>query len=287
MGEIRRIGEFELGWGESVVWDEQRERLYFVDCATQRIHWLDDEDGELAALDCPSMPAGIVPSDDGRLVVVFGDGLYGVEPDAGAFELLATYPEGLGERGNDACADLDGHLVTGTLNLLPAPGSTWWWSPNDGWRLLDPDISNTNGPQALLVDGEMTLIVGDTSAHYFAYPYDAASGTVGERRVFGDVGDLDGGPDGTTVDTDGGLWCALFGGGQLARFTTDGLDRTIQLPMSNPTDLTFGGPDLDRLYVVSAGSLGAEPRPMDGALVVIDGVGSGRVEPRVQLSIRG
>jgi sugar lactone lactonase YvrE len=150
--------------------------------------------------------------------------------------------------------------------------------------LLDPDISNTNGPQALRVDGEMTLIVGDTGAHYFAYPYDAAHGTVGERRVFGDIGDLDGAPDGSTVDAEGGLWCALVGGGQLARFTTAGLDRTIQLPMTNPTDVTFGGPDLDRLYVVSAGSLGTDPQLMDGALLAIDGVGTGRAEPRVRLT---
>jgi sugar lactone lactonase YvrE len=284
MPDVRRIGDFELGWGESVVWDEQRERLYFVDCATRQIQWLDDEEGERATLDCPSMPAAIVPSDDGRLVVVMDDGLHAVEPDAGSFELLATYPDGLGDRGNDACADLDGNLITGTLNLMPAPGSTWWWSQHEGWRLLDPDISNTNGPQALLVDGEMTLIVGDTGAHYFAYPYDAAHGTVGERRIFGDVGELDGGPDGSTVDAEGGLWCALVGGGQLARFTTAGLDRTIQLPMTNPTDVTFGGPDLDRLYVVSAGSLGADPQLMDGALLAVDGVGTGRAEPRVRLT---
>jgi sugar lactone lactonase YvrE len=281
--DVVRIGDVETGWGESVVWDEQRQRLYFVDCATQRIHWLDDEDGELASLPCESMPAGLVPTDDGRILVVFGDGLHGVDPDTGSSELLATYPEGLGARGNDACADLEGNVVTGTLNLEPAPGSAWRWSPRDGWRLLDPDISNTNGPQALTIGGEPSLIIGDSSGHYYAYDYDAASGTVGERRIFGDVTDVDGVCDGTTLDAADGLWCAMFGGSQLVRFDADGLDRRIELPMSNPTDVTFGGPGLDRLYVVSAGSLGAEPKPLDGALVAIDGLGSGRVEPRAHL----
>jgi L-arabinonolactonase len=100
---------------------------------------------------------------------------------------------------------------------------------------------------------------------------------VGARRVFGDVTDLDGAPDDSTMDRDGGLWCALFSGGQLARFTTRGLDRRVPLPVQNPTDVTLGGADLDRLYVVSTTGDG-DPA---GALLVIDGLGpTGRAEPR-------
>ena len=55
--EISRVGDFTLGWGESLVWDEQRERLYFVDCAAQALHWIDGDDGELHTLRQPSMPA--------------------------------------------------------------------------------------------------------------------------------------------------------------------------------------------------------------------------------------
>ena len=67
------------------------------------------------------------------------------------------------------------------------------------------------------------------------------------------------------------------GGGQLARLTTGGLDRTLAMPVSNPTDVTFGGPDLDRLYVVSVAGEGE----LDGALLVVDGIEpGGRAEPR-------
>jgi len=101
--------------------------------------------------------------------------------------------------------------------------------------------------------------------------------------VFGAVRDLEGHPDGATLDRDGGYWAALVMGGQLARFTTAGLDRTIALPVAMPTDVTFGGPGLDRLYVVSiAGGPDAAPDALDGALLVIDGLGvTGRPEPRV------
>jgi len=279
--EIRRVGDFTLGWGESLVWDDRRDRLWFVDCAVQTLHWLDGGDGELYTMQMPSMPAGIVPTGDGLLVGVLDDGLHLIDAEAGNSRLLAAYPDEIDGRCNDACADLDGNLITGKLNLGPAEGSAWWFSSTAGWRVLDRDISNTNGPQVGVLDGEMTLIIGDTSADYFSYPYTPETGAVGERSVFGDVSELEGHPDGTTLDAEGGLWCALFGGAQLVRFVRGKLERTAPMPVANPTDVTFGGPDLDRLYVVSIGAQpGGQSAGLDGALLVVDGLEvSGRPEP--------
>ncbi len=222
------------------------------------------------------MPTGVVPTPTGALVVAMDDGLHLVDPDTDGDELLTTYPDELGGRANDACADLAGNIITGTLNLGPAEGSAWWWSPTHGWKLLDPEISNTNGPCATAT----SLIIGDTATHYYAYPYEPGKGTVGERTVFGDTSSLDGQPDGAKLDAEGGLWCALVGGGQLARFTGAGLDQTVQLPVTNPTDVTFGGPDLNRMFVVSIG-LGTRDDTLDGALLVVDGLQQrGRPEPR-------
>lgn len=276
--EITAVGSATYGWGESVVWDERRGRLYFVDCMTAMLHWLEGDETHSRTLS--SMPTGVVLTDDAddRLLIVLDDGLRLVDADTGAEERVAAYPEGLGGgRCNDACADLAGNVVTGKLNLGPAEGGTWWWSATAGWRLLDPDISNTNGPAAVVLDGRSTLLVGDTAADYYAYDYDAATGTATGRRVFGAVrGDaVAGSPDGATVDADGGYWCALVGGGQLARFTAAGLDRTVAVDNVNPTDVTFGGPDVDRLYVTV----------IDGPLLVVDGLGvSGRLEPRARVA---
>lgn len=282
--EVTRIGAFRLGWGESLVYDESRGRLYFVDCAARTLHWLRGDDGELETMALASMAVGLVPATDGILVGALDDGLHVIDPDAGTTRLLSPYPPELGDRANDACADPAGNIVTGTLNLAPGPGSLWWFSARRGWHMLDDDITNTNGPNVVVADGETTLYVGDTAADYYRYRYDAEEGSVGRRELFGDVRALAGAPDGTAVDDDGGLWCALVGGGQLARFTGAGLDRTVALPCDNPTDVAFGGPELDRLYVVSIG-LGAAEDAVDGALLVIDGLGvRGRMEPRANLA---
>jgi L-arabinonolactonase len=217
--------------------------------------------------------------------VALEDGLHVLDPSDESWSLLSPYPEGLGGRANDACADGAGNIVTGTLNLGPAEGSLWRFSATEGWRKLADDIANTNGPQVLAIDGTTTLVVGDSSADYWRYDYDATTGVVGPRTCFGAVDDLDGVADGTALDDAGGLWCALFGGSQLVRFTVDGLDETLPLDVLNPTDLAFGGPDLDVVYVTTA-SFGADDHPggLDGALLCIEGLGRGRPEPRFELA---
>ena len=95
MVTLTRIGDFTLGWGESLRWDERRQRLYFVDCATHTLHWLDRAEPPLRSLKLPTMPAGVVLTDGGQLVACLDDGLHVVDPDAGTSELLAAYPEGM------------------------------------------------------------------------------------------------------------------------------------------------------------------------------------------------
>src|SRR5688500_14723933 len=65
---MRRIGDFRLTWGESRRWDEQRQRLYFVDCLENRLHWLDGGEPPLHTVELPSLPAGVVLTDRGGLV---------------------------------------------------------------------------------------------------------------------------------------------------------------------------------------------------------------------------
>jgi len=285
---ISRVGDFSLLWGESVTWDDRRERLYFVDCAAQTLHWLDGAEPPLHSLKMPSMPAGIVLSEDGRLVGALDDGLHVIDADNGTTEPLSPYPSGIGGRANDASADRDGNLVTGTLNVAPGPGSYWWYSATAGWRQLDDGIGNANGPVVLDIDDEPTLVFADTQASVlYAYPYDGVKGRVGPRRVFADTSELNGMPDGACADDEGGVWSCVLGAGKLARYTMHGLEEAIDSTVELPSDVAFGGQDLDRMFFVSiAMNIGdvAVSSPDAGALLVLDG-GShrGRPEPRFRL----
>ena len=277
------IGGVRLRWGESVRWDDRRQRLYFVDCATQVLHWMDDAAPPVHALQMPSIPTGVVLTDDDRLLVALGDGLYVVDPDKERVELLTSYPDEIGGRANDARADLHGGLITGTLNLIEAPGSLWRYSANDGWQTLTDGVANVNGPVVVGTDGANELFVADTHAFsVYAFDYDGSS--VGNRRTILDTRDLGGNPDGACADDEGYVWSCVLGAAAITRYTSDGIERTIEMPVEMPSDVTFGGPHLDRMYVTSI----AVPlpgikvtSPDAGALLVIDDLGVvGRPEPR-------
>jgi sugar lactone lactonase YvrE len=129
---LERVGDFDLRWGESLRWDDRRSRLYFVDCATQRLHWLQGGEPPLQTLELAGMPTGVVLTEGSELVVCLDDGLTVVEPDSGRTEKLTAYPDGMHGRANDAAGDGAGNLVTGTLNIGPGPGALWWFSGGSG-----------------------------------------------------------------------------------------------------------------------------------------------------------
>src|SRR4029453_5970361 len=117
--EITRIGDITTGWGESLLWDELRQRLYFVDCAARTLHWLDDGGAGLHPGGPPSEPPGCGPTPDGRVLAALDDGLHVVDPDSGQWSLVSRYPDEIGGRRNAMCANAEGATATGTLN--PAP----------------------------------------------------------------------------------------------------------------------------------------------------------------------
>jgi sugar lactone lactonase YvrE len=86
-----------------------------------------------------------------------------------------------------------------------------------------------------------------------AFDFEAATGALSAPRVFATLADNDGAPDGLCVDAQGGVWVAVFGGGRLLRYRPDGsLERTVPLPVPQPTSMAFGGADARTLFVTTA-----------------------------------
>jgi sugar lactone lactonase YvrE len=99
------------------------------------------------------------------------------------------------------------------------------------------------------------------------FDYDPATGAIEGRRKFAAVGGGDVVPDGLTVDAEGGIWVAVWGGGAVLRHDPDGRVRqTVEVPAVQVTSCAFGGPDLDRLYITTAAGGG----PGAGALFVVE-----------------
>lgn len=237
-------------WGESLVWDESRERLYFVDCAAQTLNWCEGLEGAPSSLPLPSTPTGLVLRRDGGLSVFLADGVHRVNPDIGSITLWSAYPVNA-SRMNDACADHSGNLIAGHLGLDGSTaGACWQLRPDGTWLRLFDGVGNFNGP-AISRDGTMLVYADTPSGSLLKCSYNAETGTCGEQSVFATLpnGGL---PDGGALDAEGHYWTTNCGHSALHQFSLDGdLLQTLMLPVDYPSSLCFAGERLNTIVVSS------------------------------------
>jgi sugar lactone lactonase YvrE len=147
-------------------------------------------------------------------------------------------------------------------------GGLYRFEPDGSFHRVDEGYIVANGP-ALSHDGQW-LYHTDTGLGLVYRFRMEEGGSLGEREIFIRFQRGWGKPDGMTVDTEGGLWIAHWGGARVSRFSPEGeLERSIALPASQITNVCFAGPELDRMFVTSA----ADQRPSEpcaGALFEVE-----------------
>jgi len=128
-----------------------------------------------------------------------------------------------------------------------------------------PGLSISNG-LGWSPDDRLMYHVDTPRGRIDVYEFDAEAGTIGGRRTAIAVPPDEGRPDGLTVDAEGGIWVALWGGRAVQRYSPDGRpDLRVELPVSHVTSCCFGDSDLATLYMTSA-ARGAEQEPLAGSL---------------------
>ncbi|MGO9079372.1 MAG: SMP-30/gluconolactonase/LRE family protein [Streptosporangiaceae bacterium] len=252
--------------GERPVWDDRQQSLIWVDICAGRLHRFSpgagpDETGPgstdevIAQLPVPVGAAW--PRAGGGYVLAAADGFRLAGPD-GAAEGGPVRPDGMpaGARFNDGACDPAGRFWAGTAvgDLQPGAGALYRLDPDLSiTRMLD-GVTESNGI-GWSPDGSVMYHIdsGEPDKRVRAFSYDLASGTLRGERDLISFTPADGIPDGLIVDTEGCLWIAMWGGGQLRRYTADGaLLTALAVPASQPTCAAFGGPGLDELYLTTA-----------------------------------
>ena len=250
---VRCVADVHAVLGEGPVWVTRERALYWLDIKGRKIFRLDSE-GALAEWLTPLRIGSIAPRKSGGFIAGTEDGIAIVDPAAERFEIVARPEENLpGNRFNDGKIDRRGRFWAGTMDdrEKEATGTLYCVDPDLGWRAVDGNYRVTNGP-AFSPSG--TIMYHNDSARQVTYAFDMDSaGKPANRRVFLQFGQGDGYPDGMTVDSEGCLWIAFWDGGSVRRFSPSGeWLETVEMPVTRPTSCTFGGRDLDRLYVTSA-----------------------------------
>ncbi len=255
--DVQCIWEAGAELGEGPLWVAEQNRLYFVDLKNQMLHALDAGDGQRHNWTMPDYICWLVARRDGDgFMAGLRDGIARVwlEPELRIDYLARPFAAGSAERMNDAKVDSAGRLWAGSMHNTDYEqtiGRLFRLDTDLSLTVADQDYHICNGP-AFSLDGATMYHTDSFEGRTYTYPL-AADGTLGERRLWRQFGDGEGSPDGMTVDSEGCVWIAQWGGARVCRYSADGeLLDTIHVPALHPASCTFGGADLKTLYITTA-----------------------------------
>jgi len=271
------VNETRAVLGEGPVWHEGK--LYWVDIEGCKVLVHDPGTGQDAAFELPERVGCVWPvAGGGRLVCGLQSGLAFLDLESGELEAIADPEARLPRtRFNDGKCDPRGRFWAGTMDMEEtAPlGSLYMLAAGREPRRQWGDITVANG-LAWDPDGETFYYIDSPTREVAAFDYDAESGEISNRRAIVAIPDGEGFPDGMTIDAEGKLWIALWQGWGVVRYDPKTGERLgkIDLPVEKVTSCTFGGADLDQLYITTARigleAAALEAQPFAGGLFKVD-----------------
>jgi sugar lactone lactonase YvrE len=246
--------------GEGPVWDASRGVLASVDMFRGDLLTVDllRDGAELAEVrrrHVGDLLAALRPRARGGWVVALARGFGFLDEPGSAGEGEARPLDELWSdetvRMNDGGCDPAGAFWCGSMAIDSAPGrgALYRLAPDGSVATMLTGVTVSNG-LCWSPDGSRAYYIDSDTGGIDVLTVDLAVPEVTARERFVDVG---GTPDGLTVDADGGVWVALWGGSAVHRYTPDGaLDVVVTLPTTHPTACTFAGPELDELWITSS-----------------------------------
>ena len=262
--------------GEGTIYSPRDRAVYWVDIRGMLLFRLQLDGGGRQTWQFDEPVGWVVERDSGGLIAGLKSGLHHVSLEP--FEvtpLLNPEPDMPENRMNDACVDNQGRIWAGTMDDAEAEptGSLYRIDENLDCRRMDSGYVVSNGP--VFSPARDRLYHTDTLAGEI-YEFDVGgAGQLADKRVFVRLARKEGFPDGMTVDVDGCLWVAHWGGGRISQFDAGGIRlRSIDLPVHNVSNVCFGGDSLERMFVSSARKGLSEEqlaeKPLGGGLFELD-----------------
>ena len=246
--------------GEGPVWDSASGKLYFIDNRTWRLYcWNGSEIENTMYFD--KNVGFVVVREGGGLVAGLKDGYYFVDFDDPEPKTAALIKGKVPERFNDGKVDPAGRLWGDTMPLSLDTGEGEV-GPDSAVYCMDGDRKVKTMLEGV-IQGNGLGWTKDAKKFYFIdtmrfcvqeFDYDIASNTLSNGRVCVEIPQEVGIPDGMTVDDEGMIWVALWGGHAVMRYdpATGALLERVEIPAPNVTSCCFGGEKLDELYITTA-----------------------------------
>lgn len=240
--------------GEGPVWDDREGCLWWVDILGESVHRT-DMSGRDESVPIGQMPGALGLRTAGGLVVAAREGFGLLDAATRRFEIVAPVEaDDPTARMNDGKVDPAGRFWAGTTDIdhRPERGTLYRLDPDRRVTTMLREVTISNGLDWSL-DGRTMYFIDTPTRRVDAFSFDVARGTIADRRPAVAIREGAGSPDGMTLDAEGYLWVALWDGWAVERYAPDGrLDRRIEVPAAQTSSCTFGGPDLDLLFITTA-----------------------------------
>lgn len=257
--------------GEGATWLPHQSLFLWVDIEGQTLYWLNPETNLTNSYSFDAMLSSIIPYKGEKVILFLQNRIIAFNLFTHEEEQLLSLPISKHHRPNDAKATPDGRMFMGIMHLSEHQN-------NGALYRIDSDLTlhkvldRQSIPNGIVWDPDLNLMyyVDSMRGCIERYAYNSGNGSITYQGVAVQVPEEIGVPDGMTIDRNGNLWVAHWGGFGVYVWNphTGKLIDKISLPVPNVASCTFGNNGLLYITTARAGLNDAELKqyPLSGSL---------------------
>jgi len=283
--------------GECVLWNPDTQMIWWVDIESKKLYSYAYSSQALETYNVPErLGSFAMIKGTTSFMAAFETGLAIYDPAAQSVDWLEKiYEKGCGTRLNDGRVDRKGRFWVGGMieaekeKIAAAPPSNLFRFTGDKTLTVQAENIQISNSLCWSPDGTVMYFADSPKNTILAYDVAPGTGDITNKRIFA-LTKPGVHPDGSCVDKDGYVWNAQWGAGQVVRYTPQGkIDAVLDVPSLQPTCVSFGGPEMNHLFVTSARLDMSEKDkaqyPSSGALFIYDTPYTGLEENQYQFAV--
>ena len=267
--------------GESPVWDAVQQSICWVDILRGEVHQFLPEEKQHTTIAVQQTVGAIGLCENRNFIAALQHGFGFIDRSSHHVTMIADPESHLpGNRFNEGKCSPDGRFWAGTMSFdeTTGAGNVYCLQPGLSVSKKIPGVTISNG-LAWSPDHKTLYYIDSPTLQIVAFDYDKTTGNIANRRSVITFAEKDGFPDGMTIDEEGMLWIAFWGGWKIARCNPQTAEKLLEihLPVSKVSSCTFGGPLLEDLFITTAqkdlSEAALNEQPLSGSLFVIKNCG--------------
>lgn len=254
--EMELVLDSKSELGEGALWNNKTGELIWININGEILNFYNPQLNNNKEMFTGQKIGTVVPATSGKVIVALEEGIYSLDPATGTKDLIGNPEENVeGIRFNDGKCDPQGRFWAGTMSTQgeKEAGALYRLDADSNIYKMVDKVSTSNGI-VWSNDNRFMYYIDTPTQQVMRYDYENESGNISNPQVVVEVSKEMGAPDGMTIDEDGNLWIALWGGSAVGCWNPESgkLLHRIDVPAKNVTSCAFGNDNLETLYITTA-----------------------------------